>query len=110
MNPAHRRATTIFFVVITTFITPPLTHAGSDHDRARSALMSGEIMPLKALLERLETDYPGQVLEVELDRERGRWVYEVKVLQSNGRLLRLDVDASSGAVLKERRRESKDRR
>ena len=110
MTRTHRAATTVLFVVITTFVTTPLTHAGGDHDRARSALMSGEIMALKALLERLETDHPGQVLEVELDQERDRWVYKVKVLQSDGRLLRLDVDAASGAVLKERRRDPQHRR
>ena len=31
----------------------PLAHADSDHDRARSAVQAGQVLPLKAVLERL---------------------------------------------------------
>lgn len=86
----------------------PLAHADSDHDRARDAVQAGQVLPLSTLLERLEREHPGQVLEVELERDDGRWIYEVKLLQSGGRLLRLDLDARSGEVLKRRDR-SRDR-
>ena len=39
---------------------------------------------------------------MELEREDGRWVYELKLLQNDGRLLKLAVDARDGLVLKER--------
>ena len=39
--------------------------AGDDHDRARQALEAGEVLPLRSILERVERDYPGQVLDVE---------------------------------------------
>lgn len=77
----------------------------ADHDRARNALQAGEVMPLKSLLAQLERSHPGQVLEVELEQEHGQWVYEFKLLQANGRLLRLDLDARTGALLRERVRE-----
>lgn len=77
----------------------------ADHDRARSALQAGEVLPLKSLLTQLERSHPGQVLEVELEQEQGQWVYEFKLLQANGRLLRLDLDARTGALLRERVRE-----
>ena len=77
-------------------------HADSDHDRARAAVQAGQVLPLKTVLERLERDHPGQVLEVELEQEDGRWVYEVRLLQAGGRLLKLELDAASGDVLKRR--------
>jgi hypothetical protein len=40
------------------------------HDRARQAVEAGEILPLRTVLERVERDYPGQVLDVELEREQ----------------------------------------
>lgn len=76
-----------------------------DHDRARTALQAGEVMPLKTLLLQLERSHPGQVLEVELEQEHGLWVYEFKLLQPDGRLVQLDLDARSGAVLKQRVRD-----
>lgn len=77
--------------------------AGDDHDRARQALEAGEVLPLRTILERVEREYPGQVIDVELEREHGnkldRWVYEVKVLRSGGSLVKLKVDARDGTIL-----------
>lgn len=75
-----------------------------DHDRARAALQAGEVMPLQKVLEQVQRSHPGEVLEVELEHERGRWVYELKLLQNGGRLLRLDVDAKTAQVLRSRQR------
>ncbi len=78
----------------------------ADHDRARAAVQAGEVMPLPALLERLQRTHPGQVLELELERDdkAGRWVYEVVLLQADGQRLKLDVDARTAEVLKVKRR------
>ncbi len=75
-----------------------------DHDRARAALQAGEVLPLQQVLQAVQRRYPGEVLEVELERENGRWVYELKLLQDGGRLVRLHVDAKSAEVLKSRQR------
>lgn len=71
-----------------------------DHERARAALQAGEVMPLPALLERVQRTHPGQVLEVELESERGRWIYELKLLQADGQLLKLEFDARTAELLK----------
>lgn len=76
--------------------------ADSDQDRARSALLAGEILPLPAILERVAKEHPGNVLEVELDREGERWIYELKILQAGGGLLKLKVDARDAQIIKRR--------
>ena len=81
-------------------VLPVQASDSRDHDRARDALEAGEIMPLKTILERVERDTPGQVLEVELEREAGRWIYEIKLLAAGGSIMELEIDASDGAVLK----------
>ena len=73
-----------------------------DHERARAAVQAGEVLPLPALLERLQRRHPGQVLELELERDAGRWVYELKLLRHDGRLSRLKVDARTGEPLDDR--------
>ena len=81
-----------------------------DHDRARRALEAGEILPLRTILERVAVEHPGRVLEVELEREDGRWVYEIKLLRAGGSLIRLEVDARDGATLGlKERKERKER-
>ena len=74
----------------------------ADHDRARAALAAGEVLPLATVLERVSRTDPGQVLSVELEHKRGRWVYELKLLRPGGTLARLDVDARTAAVLRTR--------
>lgn len=80
-----------------------ISRAGADHDRARQALEAGEVLPLGTILERLERDHPGQVIDVELDLEKRdgveRWVYEVKLLRKGGALVKLEVDARTGGVI-----------
>ena len=75
-----------------------------DHERARAAVQAGQVLPLATLLQQLQRSHPGQVLEVELDRDDGRWIYELKLLQGGGQLLKLELDAATGQVLKARSR------
>jgi uncharacterized membrane protein YkoI len=70
------------------------------HDRARRATERGEILPLGAIYERALAQFPGRVLEAELERKRGLWVYELKILDAGGRLFEVYLDAGTGAVLK----------
>ena len=93
----------LFRLLFTLLIAPlagDLAMASSnDHDQARAALASGEILPLSVILGKLEKDYPGQIIEVELEREKGQWMYEIKLLQKNGFRQKLKVDAKSAAVI-----------
>lgn len=72
------------------------------HDRAREALRAGEIRPLAEVLSAVKRDFAGEVVEVELERERGRWVYEVKLLTEQGGILKLDYDARAATLLRAR--------
>ena len=70
-----------------------------DHEIARQALSAGEILPLRTVLQRLEQTYPGEVLEVELEQESGRWIYEVKLLGSDGSVSKLMVNARDASLI-----------
>ncbi|MDZ5455228.1 PepSY domain-containing protein [Azohydromonas lata] len=80
----------------------PVRAGEGDHERARDAVQSGQALALPVLLERLQRTHPGQVLELELERDDGRWVYEVKLLQPGGQVVKLAVDAATAEVLKQR--------
>ncbi|MCR0982345.1 PepSY domain-containing protein [Roseomonas populi] len=71
-----------------------------DHDRARAALAAGEIRPLTEILAGVERRYVGRVIETDLDRDDGRWIYEFKLLPPTGRMFELRVDAANGNVLR----------
>lgn len=77
-----------------------------DHDLARRALESGRVLPLSTVLDKLAREVPGQVLKVEFEREAGRFVYEIRLLQDDGRMAKLEVDAVDARVLSIKRREA----
>jgi uncharacterized membrane protein YkoI len=92
------------YIVLALLAGSGAVHADEkDHERARKALEAGEVLPLKTILERVERAYPGQVMDVELERDHQgsaeRWIYKVKVLGSGGTLVRLKVNARDGTVL-----------
>lgn len=72
---------------------------GADHDRARQAVQAGDVLPLRTILERVEREYPGQVMEVELGQENAEWVYEIKLLRKGGALMKLKILARDGTIL-----------
>ncbi|MBN9339608.1 MAG: peptidase [Comamonadaceae bacterium SCN 68-20] len=78
---------------------------GHDHDRARQALEQGQVLPLRTVLDRVEREYQGQALKVEFEHDDGRFIYEIRLLQRDGRLAKLKVDAVNGQVLKIKRKE-----
>ena len=43
--------------------------------------------------------FPGQVLEAELEREHGQAVYEIEIASTTGAVTEITVDAHSGELL-----------
>lgn len=70
-----------------------------DHDTARDAVASGERLSLSTILARIEASHGGRILEIERDTYRGREVYEIELLEDDGRVIELAVDAIDGRIL-----------
>ena len=84
---------------------PLWAHGHADHDLARQALEQGRVLPLRTVLDKIERDHPGRVLKIEFEEDDGRFVYEIRLLQRDGRMAKLKVDAVDGRVLKIKRKE-----
>ena len=68
----------------------------SDQQESRRLVAAGTILPLQKILYRLgQQQKTGRVLEVELEREHGRYIYEIELLGEDGRVLGYEVDAAS---------------
>lgn len=70
-----------------------------DQEQARQAVERGEIRPLDQVLQAVQARVPGEVVDVELEREDGRWVYEIKVITASGKRQEVEIDASSLEIL-----------
>ncbi|HEY6642057.1 PepSY domain-containing protein [Povalibacter sp.] len=70
-----------------------------DRDSIRQALKRGEALPLVRILAIAQQAVPGEVIEVELERDDGKLIYEIKVLTTKGRVREIEIDARTGSVL-----------
>ena len=87
-------------------VGPAMVQAGDkDHEMARQALQQGQVLPLRTVIDQVEKQYQGQVLKVEFEHEDGRYLYEIRLLQADGRMVKMEVDARDGRLLKMKRKD-----
>lgn len=103
--PFLRRPATLALAGVLLAAAPALQADERDYELARQALEQGQVLPLRSVLEKVERDYQGQVLKIEFERDDGRFVYKIRLLQGDGRMAKLKVDAVDGRVLGIQRRE-----
>lgn len=83
---------------------PAAAHDHEEHDRARQAFEQGRVLPLARVIEKVEHEQQGRVVKIEFDEEDGRYLYEIRLLQADGRMAKLKVDAVDGRVLQIKRK------
>jgi uncharacterized membrane protein YkoI len=71
-------------------------------EEVRQLREAGKILPAEEILMRSRKVQPGQVVGLELEREHGRLVYEVKLIDNANKMHKLELDAATGAVLNRR--------
>ena len=71
----------------------------NSYDQARRALSRGDVLPVEEVIEQLKIQIPGQVLEIEFEREHGHWVYEFKMIDESGRRLEVYLDAKTAELI-----------
>lgn len=78
----------------------PAGASENDHERARRAVQAGQLLPLRTILDNVARDYPGDIIETELEDLHGAPVYEIKLISPEGRVMKVYYDARNGSVLK----------
>lgn len=92
----------IKWILITALVAALLSGIASgesDQHESRRLVEQGEILPLQQILDHLGQERTGRVLEVELEREHGRYIYEIELLGEDGRVLEYAIDAASGEII-----------
>jgi uncharacterized membrane protein YkoI len=84
-------------------LLPAGTAGASEQQRARDLVEQGRILPLTDIIAHARAVQPGRILEVELKRKRDVWLYELEILDAQGQVWELLLDASTGSVLQRKR-------
>ena len=99
-------------VAITMALAAPVSVADShkDYEFARQALQQGKMLSLRTVLDRVTAEHAGEPIKIEFDREDGVYLYEIELIEPSGNLLKLEVDAATGELIKLRRRDAERRK
>lgn len=99
-HPARIAAILLAAILLVAAAAPsPASAEADDHSRAREALRAGRILPLEQIVAKAKADFGGEVLDVELEDERAGLRYELKLMAADGRILKLEYDAATGALV-----------
>ena len=74
-------------------------YADDDHEVAKRLKESGNILPLAQILETISLESPGRVLEIKLRNHNGRLVYHVELVDAQGVVWYVQLDAMQGTPL-----------
>lgn len=76
-----------------------ISSAGVTQDEALRLRQSGEIQALEHIITKAQAQHAGTILEAELNREGGGYVYEVEILDANGAVWEMRFNAHTGELL-----------
>lgn len=87
-------------------VGPDFAQAGDRVKRSevRQLREAGKILPMEDILARARSAQPGQIVEIELERKNDRFVYEVKLIDDADAIHKLELDASTGEVIRRSRK------
>ncbi len=94
----------LIFLVLAVGMTSTPAAGESRHDeskRVREWIAEGRILPLERLLEMNRERLRGRLLDVELERDDGRYVYEIETIDKHGIVREIEIDATTGEWIDE---------
>lgn len=92
----------IITVIITGLLISSLANivqADDDYIEAKRLRDVGEILSLEEILSKVRRTYPGRILEVELEHDKGHIVYELEILGDDSIVREIYIDAKNGELL-----------
>lgn len=100
MTPCRCR-TRAWALALGVLTAAPLASAPAEQTGALARRLheAGEILPLERIRELALGVKAGTLIDSELESEQGRWVYDLEVLDAEGRVWDIELDARDGALL-----------
>lgn len=76
-----------------------IADADIDHEDVRKLREAGEVVPLEQLIAKTRRLHPGRLIEAELEKRGGRYVYELEYVDDAGTVWEFRYDAHTGELL-----------
>jgi len=86
-------------LVVVLLLAPQPAIADDDWRKLHKEVQAGRIKPLSDILDSLAKDWVGQVVDVDYEQKRGRQIYEIELLGSEGQVVEFEIDAATGELI-----------
>ncbi|MBW9265875.1 MAG: PepSY domain-containing protein [Candidatus Thiodiazotropha sp. (ex. Lucinisca nassula)] len=90
---------TVKTLIMMVLVISTLSLADEGYEEVKRLTESGAILPFEDLLPTIQALQPGRILELELEREEGDYIYEIEILDEQGAVWEFKVDAATGEIL-----------
>ena len=70
-----------------------------NQSEARKAVSRGDVLAYSKLETAISAQFKGRIIRVELEEDDGEWVYEVRLLADDGRVIKVWADATHLQIL-----------
>ncbi|MBE0439173.1 MAG: hypothetical protein IBX57_05260 [Gammaproteobacteria bacterium] len=94
MKPRH------YLIALVLSLVSLSAYSDSDNKRARELHLRGEIVSLESLLPTIRQYGDWPILEIELEQKHDVLLYEIELLDDQGRVQKLRFDAKTGKEIK----------
>lgn len=92
----------LFAAIVPVFASAYADEDDDHHQRASldAAIKRGEVMKLTEILEKVKGEIQGRIVEIEFEYSREMPIYEIYIINSEGRRLEYEIDARTAEILR----------
>jgi uncharacterized membrane protein YkoI len=90
------------FLTLLAVLGPPgafAVRADANQDEVEAATKSGKIRPLSEILNVVQRNVPGKVLDIRVDNNGSPWLYRFKVRGQKGDVTSVIINAETGTII-----------
>ncbi|PSW67132.1 hypothetical protein C0W88_02900 [Photobacterium leiognathi subsp. mandapamensis] len=101
MKIRHRYLYIIGLIGTLTFaaIAAPSVDDDEHHDDVMTAVEKGLIKPYSALQHKVSRQLSARIIKVELNEDNGEWIYELKLIDNENNIIKVEYQAQSLQML-----------
>ncbi len=89
----------IIVIILLWLISFNFAHAEEDYALARKLRQQGQILSLERIFALALANQKGEIIEAEFEQKKGRYIYEIEILDANSQVWELKLDAKTGQLI-----------
>lgn len=96
---SHNQLARLLLIILVIACTAGIARADEDWRDLHKEVKAGRLLPMATVMNKLEAEYTGLIVEVEFEQEDGLTVYEIEMLGKDGQMVEFELNAKTGEII-----------